>query len=101
MQQRIYLIVRFNFPRPFRAEYGEKAKALHQSLQGHTWIEEIFAASGGIGPGPAALWVFRLQNYAGLDELFHGDNPVSKAYMDFFSVMEDVTDSVREEVLFA
>lgn len=98
---RIYLIVQFNFPQPFAAEYGEKAKALHQALIGQDWIEEVFAASGGVGGGPAAIWVFRMADYASLDRLLHGDEPVSKAYVDFFSAMDGVEDMIREAVIFS
>jgi hypothetical protein len=100
MDQNIYLIVQFSFPKPFQPEYGIKAKALHQAMDGLDWIEEVFAASGGLGKGPSSMWVFKLVNYTSLDRLFHGDDPVSKAYIDFFSVMDDVRDTIREEVLF-
>lgn len=101
MDQSIYLIVQFSFPRPFQPEYGTKAKALKQALQGQDWIEEVFAAAGGVGAGPASIWVFKLANYAALDKLFHGDEPVSKAYVDFFRSMGDVTDTVREAITFS
>lgn len=96
----IFLIVQFNFPRPFDPEYGAKAKSLHQVLEGQDWIEEVLAGSGGIGAGPSSIWVFKLGDYSALDRLFSGEDPVSKAYVDFFSVMEDVTDMIREEVVF-
>ena len=101
MDQGIYLLVQFNFPRPFQPEYGDKAKALHEVAQGQDWIEEVFTASGGVGAGPSSVWVFKLQNYASLDRLFSGEGPVSKAYVDFFRSMSDVQDMVREEVVFA
>ncbi|MCB0033492.1 MAG: hypothetical protein KDE51_05725 [Anaerolineales bacterium] len=97
----IYLIVQFNFPQPFQPEYGEKARALHQAVQNQEWIEEVFAASGGIGGGAASLWVFKLANYAALDQLLGGEDPVSKAYVGFFSRMDDVQDMIRQEVRFA
>lgn len=100
MEQNIYLFVQFNFPKPFQTEYGLKAKNLNQSLVGQDWIEAVLAASGGIGGGPSSLWVFKLGDYASLDRLFHGDNPVAKDYIDFFSAMEDVHDFIREEVVF-
>lgn len=100
MKPRIYLIVDFNFPRPFQPEYGEKAKALHEALSELDWIEEAFAASGGLGAGPASTWVFRLANYAALDRLFKGEDPVSEAYQDFFNDMDNVEDKIREEVVF-
>lgn len=99
-EQAIYLIVFFRFPKPFQAEYGEKAKGLHETLQGQDWIEEVFAASGGIGGGPPAMWVFKMARYSDLDRLFAGQEPVSKAYNEFFSAMDDVSDMVREEVIF-
>ena len=70
-------------------------------MQGQDWVQEVFAASGGLGAGPASLWVFRLANYASLDRLFHGDEAVSLAYVDFFGAMVDVTDAIREAVIVA
>ena len=101
MNQNIYLMVQFNFPKPFQPEYGGMAKALHEVVQGQDWIEEVFTASGGVGAGPSSVWVFKLENYASLDRLFNSDDPVSKAYVDFFRIMSDVQDMVREEVIFA
>ena len=100
MEQGIYLIVQFDFPKPYQPEYGTKAKTLHQALDEQDWIEEVFAASGGIGGGPSAIWVFKVDRYASLDRLFNGSDPVSKAYVDFFSAMEGVRDILREEVIF-
>lgn len=100
MEQAIYLIAQFRFPVPFKPEYGEKAKALHSALQGKDWISEVFSASGGLGGGPPAIWVLRLSSYAGLDRLLRGEDPVSAAYLDFFGSMDEVTDMLREEVLF-
>jgi hypothetical protein len=97
----IYLIVEFSFPRPFQPDYGAKAKALNQALKGLDWVQEVFAASGGVGGGPSSVWVFKLANYAALDRLFHGDEPVSKAYVDFFRSMADVNDTVREAITFS
>ncbi|MGD2157284.1 MAG: hypothetical protein PVG14_02385 [Anaerolineales bacterium] len=101
MESGTYLVVQFSFPKPFQAEYGEKARALHQVLEGQDWIEEVFAASGGIGAGPSSIWVFKLNDYSALDRLLGGEDPVSKAYVDFFGAMEDVRDFIREEVVFA
>ena len=100
MDQHIYLIVQFDFPSPFQPEHGSKARALHDRLQGQDWIEGTLAASGGVGAGPSCIWAFKLENYAALDGLLHGDDPVSKAYVDFFGDMVDVQDAVREEVVF-
>lgn len=101
MEGGIYLVVRFNFPSPFQPEYGEKAKALHQALQGQDWIQEVFAGSGGIGGGPSAIWVMKLDNFAALDRLFGGEDVVSKAYVEFFGLMDDVDDLIREAVVFS
>lgn len=101
MEQPIYLIVQFNWPRPFKPEYGARAKELHLVLQDQTWIEEVLAASGGLGAGSASIWIFKLPDYASLDRLLHADeDPVSRAYQAFFSDMVDVEDVIREEVLF-
>ena len=100
MDQGIYLNVQFNFPKPFQAEYGQKAKSLHQALEEQDWIDEICAASGGIGGSQSSMWVFKLGNYAALDRLFHGNDLTSRAYVNFFSAMDDVQDFIREEVNF-
>ncbi|MFZ1397831.1 MAG: hypothetical protein WAS33_13075, partial [Candidatus Promineifilaceae bacterium] len=65
------------------------------------WIKEVVAASGGIGEGPASIWILWLRNYAALDRLFHAeDDPVSQAYNAFFSAMPVVKDKIREQVDF-
>lgn len=102
MKRAIFLLVQFNWPRPFQVEHGQKAKALHEVLQGETWIEDVVAASGGVGGGPSSLWIFKLQSYAALDRLFHDEeDPVAAAYTAFFSEMVDVEDMIREEVIFS
>jgi hypothetical protein len=101
MDSGIYLIISFNWPRPYKPEYGQKARALHDVLADKDWIEEVLAASGGIGAGASSWWIFKLENYAALDRLLHDqDDPVAAAYASFFSEMEDVQDMIREEVLF-
>ncbi len=46
-------MVQSNFPQPFQPEYGAMAKALHDTLNGQDWIEEVLSASGGLGAGPS------------------------------------------------
>lgn len=101
MKQKIFLIVQFNFPKPFKPEIGAKAHTLHKSLSEQDWIEEVFTASGGVGAGASSIWAFKLDSYSSLDRLFGREDEVSRAYADFFSEMEDVTDMVREEIVFA
>ena len=102
METGIFLVVQFNWPRPFQPEYGELARALHQVVQGQDWIQEVLAASGGVGAGPASLWIFKLGDYAALDRLFQDrEDPVAQAYGAFFRQMEAVEDYVREEVRFS
>ncbi|GJM42935.1 MAG: hypothetical protein DHS20C20_32170 [Ardenticatenaceae bacterium] len=97
----IYLIVEFEWPRPFSQEDGQNARKLHDVLQNKEWIKEVVAASGGIGDGPPSIWVMWLRNYAALDRLFHNqDDPVSQAYRTFFSNMPMVKDKIREQVDF-
>ena len=97
----IYLIVEFEWPRPFSPEDGQNARKLHDELQGKDWIKEVVAASGGIGGGAHSIWIVWLRNYAALDRLFHNqDDPVSQAYNAFFSQMPVVNDKVREQVDF-
>jgi hypothetical protein len=99
--QGIYLIVDFDWPSPFDAEDGKKARHLHDVLQNQTWIRENAAGSGGLGGGPSSIWVFWLENYAALDRLLHDkSDEVSKAYVEFFSAMPKVTEKIREEVHF-
>jgi hypothetical protein len=97
----LYLIVEFNWPQNFTREDADKARVLHDRLQGQGWITEVLAASGGIGYGGSSVWIFGLKNYADLDRLLHlPEDPVSKAYVDFFTRMADVTEKVREQVRF-
>ena len=99
--QGIYLVIQFNWPDTFKPEYGEAAKALHQQVVDSSWIEEVLAASGGIGAGPSSLWIFRIEDYGSLDRLLHAqDDPVSSAYNEFFSQMVNVEEILREQVLF-
>ena len=97
----IYLVVEFDWPSPFTPEHGQKARHLHEVLQGKTWIKETIAASGGVGGDLSSLWVFWLESYAVLDRLLRDtDDEIAKAYQDFFSEMSAVRDKVREEVVF-
>ncbi len=98
----IYLIVALDWPQLFKPECGQLAKELHNSVEGQSWIREILAASGGLGGGQSAIWVFWLENYSALDRLPGDRNePAAEAYRAFFSVMESVEDKVREEVIFS
>jgi len=100
-QPGIYLIVEFDWPRPFTPEVGELAKQLHNIVQDKSWIKEVVAASGGIGKGPSSVWIFWLENYAALDTLMNDrENEVSQVYTKFFSGMSLVNDKIRGEVLF-
>jgi hypothetical protein len=100
-QSGIYLIVEFEWPKPFEPEYGKKARDLHNIVLGQGWIKEVFAASGGIGQGATSMWVFWLESYTALDRLLREqEDPVSKAYLAFFRDMSSVTDRIREEVRF-
>ncbi|MCA9897600.1 MAG: hypothetical protein H6654_05660 [Ardenticatenaceae bacterium] len=97
----IYLIVEFEWPRPFSQEVAQNARKLHDLLQETEWITEVVAASGGLGDGPPSVWIFWLRNYAALDRLFHDhDDPVTHAYNAFFSQMPLVKDKIREQVDF-
>jgi hypothetical protein len=97
----IYLIVEFEWPRPFSLEHAQKARKLHDVVQGRTWIKEVVAASGGLGDGPPSIWIFWLPDYAALDRLLRNqEDPVSQAYTAFFSEMPVVKDKIREEVAF-
>ena len=97
----IYLIVEFEWPRPFSREHAQKARQLHDVVQDKTWIKEVVAASGGVGDGPPSIWIFWLPNYAAVDRLLRNtDDPVSQAYTVFFSDMPVVKDKIREEVAF-
>lgn len=100
-QAGIYLIVEFDWPRPFSPEHAKMAGQLHHLVQDKTWIKEVVAASGGIGGGPSSVWIFWLENYAALDTLMNNqENEVGQAYTKFFSEMPVVHDKIRSEVLF-
>jgi hypothetical protein len=96
----IYLFVQFNWPANFTREMANAARELHTAVEKADWIRETLAASGGIGSGPGNWWVFWMADYASLDRLLHGDDAVSKAYVSFFSQMVDVSEAVREQVVF-
>jgi len=98
----VYLIVEFEWPSKITKEMSLAARALHDSLQGEqTWIHETLAASNGVGSGPASIWVFKLADYAALDDLLpQAADPISAAFHTFFSQMLDVKQSLREEVIF-
>ena len=97
----IYLIVDFDWPKPFKPQYGQFAVELHSAVQNQDWITEVLSASGGLGRGRSSVWVFWLENYAALDRLFSvQEDLVSAAYRAFFTSMENVDDKVREEVRF-
>jgi hypothetical protein len=101
MAQGLYLIVEFDWPRPFQPEHGTLARKLHDVVQGQTWIKETVAASGGLGSGPSSLWIFWLENYAAFDRLLRAkDDVISQAYTAFMSEMVNVSERVRDEVLF-
>ena len=97
----IYLIIEFNWPSPVEPDVAQKAAHLHRVLQGCDWIQEVVAASGGLGGDLSSLWIFRLESYAALDRLFHDRaDEISQAYMDFFSRMPRIQDKIWEEVIF-
>lgn len=97
----IYLMIDFQWPQEFDPSVGSKARRLHDVVQAKSWIREVAAGSGGVGAGPAHSWIFWLENYAALDRLLRDEtDEVCNAYVDFFSHMEQVTDKIREEVLF-
>jgi hypothetical protein len=97
----IYLIIEFDWPQPFVEEHGKLARALHDATQGKKWVKESVAASGGVGGKRSSLWIFWMENYAALDRLLKDQtDPVSQAFMAFFSKMSKVRDWVREEVYF-
>ena len=102
MKPGIYLIVNFDWPSPFEPEHGKVARALHDAVTEADWITETVAASGGIGGSASSIWVFRLENYSALDKLLRDyDDPVHQAYAACFQTMINVTEMVKEEVLFA
>ena len=97
----VYLIVEFDWPNPVEKEVAQKAAHLHKVVQNQSWIQEAIAASGGLSGDHGSLWIFRLENYASLDRLFHDrSDEISQAYVGFFSEMPRVNDKIREEVIF-
>ncbi|MEX1071203.1 MAG: hypothetical protein WEC37_01130 [Anaerolineales bacterium] len=101
LQKGIYLIISFNWPSNFTKEMAQNAKKLHEAVLAASWIRETLAASGGIGSGASSLWAFWMEDYASLDRLLHNENdPVCQAYLAFFPSMVDVTENIREQVVF-
>ena len=102
MKPGIYLIVQFNWPTPIEPEHAQAARALHDAVTEADWITEAVAASGGLGGTQSSIWVFHLENYTALDRLFRNyEDPVHQAYAACFHNMIDLTEVIREEVLFA
>ena len=97
----IYLIVNFDWPKPFKPEFGQFAQELHDAVQSQDWISEALSASGGLGGAQSSVWIFWLENYAALDRLFSAqEDPVCAAYRSFFMSMDNVEDKVRQEIRF-
>jgi len=97
----IYLMIDFDWPQPFEQAHAKLARALHEALQGKTWIKESVAASGGIGGELDSTWFFWLENYAALDKLLRDENDeIAQAYKTFFSAMPAVIEKIREAVVF-
>ena len=97
----IYLIIDFDWPNPIQSDHAKLAHRLHDVVQGKTWINEVVAASGGVGGQQDSSWIFWLENYAALDKLLRDDgDEVAQAYKTFFSIMPFVTEKIREAVTF-
>lgn len=64
-------------------------------------IKWVVATSGGLGSGPSSLWTFGPETYAAFDRLRRRkEAAVSQAYATFFSAMVNVSERVRDEVIF-
>ncbi|MHA1440909.1 MAG: hypothetical protein ACTSPK_03455 [Candidatus Heimdallarchaeota archaeon] len=99
-QQGIMLIVEFDWPEEITKELGSLVRKFHDLVTDADWIEEKVAASGGLGGDYGSIWIFRLKNYAGLDEFFHGKNEIAKSFKKWSNQMIDISISVKEEVMF-
>jgi hypothetical protein len=100
-QAGIYLIIEFDWPKIFNPETGQKARQLHEVTQNKRWIRPVIAGNGGIGLGSSSIWIFWLENYGSLDILLHDlENEISKTFLSFFSSVENVSEKIREEVIF-
>ena len=101
MQSSLYLFVEFDWPNELTKETAGLAKQLHTQVTEVDWIEEVIAASGGLGGELGSVWVFKVENYAALDRLLRDrEDEIAQTYMQFFSRMAKVRDRVREEVIF-
>ena len=104
VKSNIFLIVEFNWPSETTPDLFKAAGDLHKTVLAAGWIEEVLAGFGGIGPGRASIWVFKMASYADLDKLVNSynvdQNEVSKSYSTFFGMMEDIEEKIREEVVF-
>ncbi|OLS28641.1 MAG: hypothetical protein HeimC2_05280 [Candidatus Heimdallarchaeota archaeon LC_2] len=100
----IFLILEFDWPKEKTPEMYEAARNLHNMISKAEWVEEIFAGFGGIGAGKASIWGFKMSKYADLDKLVNSyrqdQNEVSRAYSNFFKLMINVEEKIREEVVF-
>lgn len=97
----IYLCIDFDWPDDVTQEQAGKAYKLHTLTKDNTWIREVVAGSGGLGGTQGSTWIFWLENYAALDRLLRDKNDeISQTYTSFFSEMKNVTDKIREEVVF-
>ena len=97
----IYLIVSFDWPKTFTQEQAENARKLHDLTQESDWIQETVAASGGVGGSQGSIWIFWLSNYAALDRLLkYRSDEICNTYDSFFKEMENVSEYIREKVLF-
>jgi hypothetical protein len=101
MDRALYLFIEFEWPAEMTKELAGLAHKLHTLTQAESWIQEAVAASGGIGGTYSSVWVFKLDGYSALEKLMRDqENEISQTYMQFFSQMANVRDSLREQVVF-
>ena len=99
-QPGIMLIIEFDWPEEITKELATLVRKFHDLVVEADWIEEKVAASGELGGDYGSIWIFRLDNYGGLDEFLHGKNEITKSFIEWSNQMADMHLSVKEEVQF-
>ncbi|MFW9777585.1 MAG: hypothetical protein ACFFE8_01945 [Candidatus Heimdallarchaeota archaeon] len=97
----IYLIIEFDWPGHITPEIRKNASELHRVVEDEEWIREVAAGSSGIGGMASSIWIFWLRDYSSLDILLRDKkNAIHRAYMEFFEKMINVSDQIKEEIIF-
>ena len=97
---RYYLIIEFDWPSSITKELATLVRKFHDLVEKADWINEIIAASGGIGGEFNSIWILDIENYAILDKFLHGNNPISENFNAWTDQMTKLRISIKEQVKF-